>query len=301
MSAYPPSVFRPGTTRMQTRLISVAAVPVSRSKPNDQFKFVVGALYQRAVADGLPENLPLAGDYVQSRMTQERLKDSFQLYNATATVDLDVATITSATAYLTREQLQSRDVSAYFLGGPIVLPDDNKSKSFSQEIRVATNPDKPWSDPFLVAFSCIQSRTCCKICNGWAQPDSRSEYAAVLTGTSLGPDDIFYRFTERNKADQLAAFGEIAVKPVDTVRISAGLRIAKFERTTSGFAEGALNGGTDSISSRRRNRSKHPISRSSSSPIATASIMSAPPRDSGSASRIIRCPRPVLRTSQRSA
>ncbi|WP_447751216.1 TonB-dependent receptor [Sphingopyxis fribergensis] len=214
-------------------------------KPNDQFKFVVGALYQRAVADGLPENLPLAGDYVQSRMTQERLKDSFQLYNATATVDLDVATITSATAYLTREQLQSRDVSAYFLGGPIVLPDDNKSKAFSQEIRVATDPDKPLSVLFGGFFLHSKSNVLQDL--QWlGTPASRSEYAAVLTGTSLGPDDIFYRFTERNKADQLAAFGEIAVKPVDTVRISAGLRIAKFERTTSGFAEGALNGGTDS-------------------------------------------------------
>jgi outer membrane receptor protein involved in Fe transport len=73
---------------------------------------------------------------------------------------------------------------------------------------------------------------------------SRSEYAAVLTGAPLGANEVFYRFDERNKADQLAAFGEISVKPLETVRLSAGIRIANFNRTTSAFTEGALNGGT---------------------------------------------------------
>lgn len=212
-------------------------------KPSDQFKFVVGALYQKATAHGLPENLPSAGDYVQSRTTQERLEDSFQIYNATATVDLNSITFTSATAYLTRHQLQSRDVSAYFIDGPVVLPDDNKSTSFSQELRVATNPDKPLS--MLVGGFFLHSTSNVVQDAQWlGTAQSLSEYVAVLTGAPLGANEVFYRFEERNKADQLAAFGEISIKPIETLRLSAGLRVANFNRTTSGFATGALNGGT---------------------------------------------------------
>jgi len=214
-------------------------------RPNDQFKLVVGALYQKATADGLPENLPSAGDYVQSRLTQERLNDSFHLYNATATIDLDSFTFTSATAYLTRHQLQSRDVSAYFIDGPVVLPDDNTSKSFSQEFRIATNPHKPLS-MLVGGFFLHSSSNVLQDAQWLGTAQSLSEYVAVLTGTLLGPDDVFYRFEERNKAEQLAAFGEISFKPVKTVRLSAGLRVANFDRSTSGFATGALNGGTDS-------------------------------------------------------
>lgn len=212
-------------------------------EPNEQFNLVVGALYQRATADGLPENLPSIGDLVQSRMAQERLKDSFQLYNATATVDLGFAAFTSATAYLIREQFQARDVSAFFIDGPLLLPDDNQSKNFSQEIRVATDPDKPVS--MLVGGFFLHSTSNATQDLQWlGTAQSRSEYAAVLTGAPLGTDELLYRFDERNKADQLAAFGEIAFKPLDTVRLSAGIRIAHFNRTTSAFTQGALNGGT---------------------------------------------------------
>lgn len=213
-------------------------------KPNDQFKLVVGALYQEANAHGLPENLPSAGDYVQSRSTQERLQDSFQLYNATATVDLSSITFTSATAYLTRHQLQSRDVSAYFIGGPVVLPDDNRSASFSQEFRAATNPNKPLS-MLVGGFFLHATSNVVQDAQWLGTAQSLSEYVAVLTGAPLGANDVFYRFEEQNKADQLAAFSEISFKPVQTVRVSAGLRIASFNRTTEGFATGALNGGTN--------------------------------------------------------
>nr|KIS29568.1 hypothetical protein TQ38_28070 [Novosphingobium sp. P6W] len=213
-------------------------------QPNEQFKLVVGALYQKAIADGLPENLPSAGDYVQSRTTRERLNDTFQLYNATATVDLDFATFTSATAYLKRHQLQSRDVSAYFIGGPVVLPDDNKSDALSQELRIATNPEKPFS-ALLGGFFLHSTSNVLQDAKWLGTPRSLTGYTTVLTGIPFAPGDVFYRFEERNKADQLAAFGEISFKPIEALRFSAGLRIANFNRTTRGFATGLLNGGTD--------------------------------------------------------
>lgn len=213
-------------------------------KPNDQFKLALGALYQKATADGLPENLPSAGDYVQSRTFQERLNDSFHLYNATATVDLASVTFTSATAYLKRHQLQSRDVSAYFIGGPVVLPDDNRSASFSQELRLATDPKKPLS-LLMGGFFLHSTSNVLQDAKWLGTAQSLSEYVAVLTGAPLGVSEVFYRFEEHNKADQLAAFGEISFKPIETVRLSAGLRVANFDRTTRGFATGALNGGTD--------------------------------------------------------
>jgi outer membrane receptor protein involved in Fe transport len=212
-------------------------------QPTDQFKLQLGALYQRAVADGLPENLPTAGDYVQSRMTQEKLKDAFQLYDATMTVDLGVASVTSATAFLKRRQYQGRDSSAFFLGGPIFLPDDNDSETFSQEVRIATDADKPVSG--LVGGFFTHGRATALQEIAWRGTDqSKSEFIAVLTGAPLAAGEPIYRFEQRNKADQLAAFGEISVKPFAALKLTAGVRVAKFNRTTTEFTEGALNGGT---------------------------------------------------------
>lgn len=211
-------------------------------KPSSEFKLVLGALYQRATGNGLPENLPSAGDYIQSRGFPERLRDTFQLYNATATADLGPATFTSATAYLVREQIQSRDVSAFFAGGPILLTDDNRNNTFSQELRLATDPEKPFSALlggfFLHATSNVSQDA------AWVgAAQSRSEYAAALTGATITANDQLFLFNEKNKADQLAAFGELSFKPFTGFRIAAGLRIAKYERTTNQVSQGAFNGG----------------------------------------------------------
>lgn len=226
-------------------------------QPSGEFKLQVGALYQKAVADGLPENLPTLGDFRQSRMTTERLKDAFQLYDATMTIDLGVATVTSATAFLKREQVQVRDASAFFLNAPVLIADDNKSDVFSQELRIATDPEKPVS--FLAGGFYTHGRSTGLQDIGWlGTSQSRSEFSELLTGAPLAANDVFYRFDEHNKAEQLAAFGQVSVSPVERVKLTGGVRVAQFSRVTTALNEGSLNGGTSVDISRAKETTTTP-------------------------------------------
>lgn len=211
-------------------------------QPNDALKINLGALYQHAQSNGLPENLPSLGTYVQSRALRERLKDAFQLYNATISYDLGIASVTSATAYVKRDQLQSRDLSSFFVGAPVSLADDNSNKNFTQEIRIASDPARPIAI-LLGAFYTRSTSHATQDTRWLGTGSSLTEFGAAVLGAAVTPDDILYKRDDHNIGKQIAGFGEVSFSPVKTVKLSAGLRVARYNLSTSASADGVLNGG----------------------------------------------------------
>lgn len=216
-------------------------------QPTGRLKLVVGALYQRSVANGLTENLPSLGYYMQSRFRGERLKDKFQLYNVTLSYDLGIVALTSATAYFKRSQLQDRDVSPFFLGAPLSLADNNRNKNFTQEIRIASTPGKPLSVLLGGFYSRATSRATQDLAWGGTR-QSLSEFAAATLGGIVTPGDALFRRNDHNKGEQIAGFGELSYSPTKAVKLTAGLRVARYSLPTDAFATGVFNGGTTSYS-----------------------------------------------------
>lgn len=217
-------------------------------RPTDRFKITLGGVYQKSVANGLTDNLPSLGAFKQSRMFGEGLEDDLKLASLTATYELDGAQITSATAYLDREQTQDRDVSVFFLNAPLRLIQSNHNKNFTQELRIASSGD----GPFTWLLGGFYSKTTARAVGNmqWlGTPQSVFEFTSLLTalGALNGPvtiDQPLFRRNDRNKGEQIAGFGEIGYAITDTVTASAGLRVANYKLATLGFGDGAFSGGT---------------------------------------------------------
>lgn len=216
-------------------------------QPTEVLKINLGAMYQRSVAGGLPENLPTMGDYVQARFLAERLKDVFRLYNGTVAYDFGIASVTSATAFLKRSQLQDRDVSAFFVGTPLSLADGNSNKNFTQEIRVASDPGKPLS-VLLGGFYSRSTSRATQDANWSGTDQSLTEFAGALLGATVAPGDTLFKRDDSNKGTQVAGFGQVSFAPVEMVKLTAGLRIARYKLSTEASADGVLNGGASGYS-----------------------------------------------------
>lgn len=220
-------------------------------QPVEVLKINLGAMYQRSIADGLPENLPGLGTYVQSRFLNEKLRDAFELYNATISYDFGIASITSATAYLKRDQLQDRDVSSFFLGTPMSLADVNSNKNFTQEIRVESDQNQPIS---LLAGGFYSHSTSRATQDAAWQGTNQSltEFANAALGAAVAPGDTLYRRDDGNKGEQIAGFGQVSYAPIETVKLTAGLRVARYTLATEASADGVLNGGPSGYSIRTK-------------------------------------------------
>lgn len=210
-------------------------------QPTEKLEIVLTALAQRSKANGLPENMPTLGTYTQSRFLPEMLKDNYQLYDALINYDLGFGRLTSVTAYVNRSQVQYRDVSASFLGAPISLDDDNENKNFSQEIRFSSDA----LNPFGILIGGFYSRTTAHAIqdaawHGTAQ--SLPEFTSVLLGSPVAAGSSLFHKNDRNVGEQLSGFGELSYRPIESLKLSAGLRVANYTLTTDAFQDGALNG-----------------------------------------------------------
>ncbi|MEA1674666.1 TonB-dependent receptor plug domain-containing protein [Nitrospirillum sp. BR 11163] len=210
-------------------------------QPTEKLEIFLTALAQRSKANGLPENMPTLGTYTQSRFLPEMLKDNYQLYDALINYDLGFGRLTSVTAYVNRSQVQYRDVSASFLGAPISLDDDNENKNFSQEIRFSSDA----LNPFGILLGGFYSRTTAHAIqdaawHGTAQ--SLPEFTSVLLGSPVAAGSSLFHKNDRNVGEQLSGFGELSYRPIESLKLSAGLRVANYTLTTDAFQDGALNG-----------------------------------------------------------
>ena len=144
-------------------------------QPNERFSITLGAMRQD-LTQGAPNTIdspPLTETHYQPFDVTEPFKDTFDLWTATAKLNFDSFQIVSATAYWDRQQNQTQDISEamqYYIGGffgpPAAWPfgaqqtvtegggtfygfgagtisEDDYTRQFSEELRVASTGDGP--------------------------------------------------------------------------------------------------------------------------------------------------------------
>ena len=144
-------------------------------QPNDRFNLTFGAMRQD-LTQGAPNTIdspPLTETHYQPFDVVEPFKDTFDLWTATAKLNFDPFQIVSATAYWDRQQNQTQDISEamqYYIGGffgppsawpfgaqqtvsegggtfygfgPGTISEDDYTRQFSEELRIASTGDGP--------------------------------------------------------------------------------------------------------------------------------------------------------------
>lgn len=144
-------------------------------EPNERFNLTLGAMRQD-LTQGAPNTIdspPLTETHYQPFDVVEPFKDTFDLWTATAKLNFDAFQIVSATAYWDRQQNQTQDISEamqYYIGGffgpPAAWPfgaqqtvsegggtfygfgagtisEDDYTRQFSEELRIASTGDGP--------------------------------------------------------------------------------------------------------------------------------------------------------------
>jgi iron complex outermembrane recepter protein len=144
-------------------------------QPNDSFSLTFGAMHQN-LQQGAPNTIdspPLNETHYQPFDVAEPFKDTFDLYTLTAKANFEPFQVTSATAYWSRQQNQTQDISEAmqdyiggFFGPPAAFPfsptqtvtegggtffglgaatisEDDYTRQFSEELRMASTGDGP--------------------------------------------------------------------------------------------------------------------------------------------------------------
>jgi len=129
------------------------------AEPLDALKIDATAMYQKITAGGyneydLPPGIPSA--HYQPFNNFEPIFDEFRLYGVTVTYDMSFAQLTSATAYYSREESQTSDVSEalYSVVGlfgvtasqfiQIPFTESDSTRQFSEELRLASTGKGPF-------------------------------------------------------------------------------------------------------------------------------------------------------------
>jgi outer membrane receptor protein involved in Fe transport len=144
-------------------------------QPNDRFSLTLGAMHQNLQQGALNiiDSPPLNEVHYQPFDVSEPFKDTFDLYSMTVKMNFDPFQVTSATAYWNRQQNQTQDISEAmqdfiggFFGPPAAFPflpnqtvtegggtffglgagsisEDDYTRQFSEELRVASTGDGP--------------------------------------------------------------------------------------------------------------------------------------------------------------
>jgi len=226
------------------------------AEPLDALKIDATAMYQKITAGGyneydLPPGIPSA--HYQPFNNFEPIFDEFRLYGVTVTYDMSFAQLTSATAYYSREESQTSDVSEalYSVVGlfgvtasqfiQIPFTESDSTRQFSEELRLASTGKGPFQWIGGLYFSRFESI--------FSEYNASQPLAFISTGgAAANPDGIIYQAHNPYHMKQYAVFGEGTYALTDTLKLTAGLRWYKFEsradEETAGFATGSGNAGT---------------------------------------------------------
>jgi len=239
-------------------------------QPADGLKIDATALYQKINAGGyneydLPPGDPTA--HYQPFNNDEPIFDEFRLYGLTVTYDMSFAQLTSATAYYSREESQTSDVSEalYSVAGEfgvsipqfyqIPFNETDTTRQFSEEIRLASTGSGPFQWIGGLFFSNFESI--------FSEYNASAPLAFIgAGGAAANPDGIIYQAHNPYHLKQYAAFGEGTYALTDTLKLTAGVRYYKFDsradEETSGFATDSGNAGATYNSFTQSNSGANP-------------------------------------------
>jgi iron complex outermembrane recepter protein len=237
-------------------------------QPSDNISIIPRVVYQKVTADGFNRqdayNL-FANPFTTTRpaidlrerqqflLLDEKFVDETMLADLTANIDIGAVTLTSITSYIDREILASRDASALTgsvsvdLGFPeasVSLPsnlrDTTDLKTFTQEVRLASNGDGPFQWLIGGFYSDIDRFYRQRL----PTPGYDAVTDAVLgAGTSAAvrngfPANSPYNADLPYDIKQLAVFGEASYE-IGRLTLTAGGRYYDFEETRR-FVSGGL-------------------------------------------------------------
>jgi outer membrane receptor protein involved in Fe transport len=239
-------------------------------QPADGLKIDATALYQKITAGGyneydLPPGDPTA--HYQPFNNDEPIFDEFRLYGLTVTYDMSFAQLTSATAYYSREESQTSDVSEalYSVAGEfsvsipqfyqIPFNETDTTRQFSEEIRLASTGSGPFQWIGGLFFSNFESI--------FSEYNASAPLAFIgAGGAAANPDGIIYQAHNPYHLKQYAAFGEGTYALTDVLKLTVGVRYYKFDsradEETSGFATDSGNAGATYNSFTQSNSGANP-------------------------------------------
>jgi iron complex outermembrane receptor protein len=186
------------------------------AKPSERLTISALAMYQKITLGGYDEyDLPpgLPGYHFQPNNAKEPISDTFQLYGLTATYGLGFADLTSATAYYTRTESQTQDVSEalyslFPLYGfnstqfyPSPFNETDVTHQFSGELRLTSKGTGRlrWTlGGFYSQFESI-----------FQESNSQKDFVATIPGAlATNPDGVLYQANNPYAIDQYGVFGE---------------------------------------------------------------------------------------------
>lgn len=172
------------------------------------------------------------------------ISDNLKAYSATLNYQLDGATITSATSYLDKRNVNRTSLerllsAALAYNSPSPLVDTTHVEDFTQELRIVSSAQSPFNYLFGLFFQHHK--------RGFTQDgtvpgiDRHVGIGSIDLGTPQ-PDGLFYG-TQNIDEKQWAAFGEVSYELAPGLAATAGLRAFSFNERYNTYGSGLLNGG----------------------------------------------------------
>ena len=218
------------------------------AKPTERLTFNALAIYQKIRLGGYDEyDLPpgLPGYHFQPNNTQEPISDRFELYGLTATYDLGFADLTSATAYYTRTESQTQDVSealysllplygyasTQFYTSP--FNETDTTHQFSEELRATSKGHGKLRWTVGLFYSNFKSV--------FAESNNLPSFVATIPGAlATNPDGVLYQANNPYRIRQYGVFGEGTYSFGQGWKLTAGARWYKFDSTANEETTGLL-------------------------------------------------------------
>ena len=224
------------------------------AQPTADLKIETTAIYQKItlgdydeydLPPGIPENR------YQPNNNSEPIKDEFKLFGVTATYDLSFAQLTSATAYYTRTESQTQDVSEALYS---LLPlygvtlnhfyqsgfnETDTTRQFSEELRLASTGTGALQWIVGGFFSRFESI--------FDEYNANIPIIETIPGQlAVNPQGILYQANNPYHIKQYAVFGEGTYAFNENWKLTVGLRWYRFDsdanEETSGFVADSGNG-----------------------------------------------------------
>lgn len=224
-------------------------------QPSDALRIDALAMYQRIEMGDYDEyDLPpgIPDEHFQPFNLDEPFYDEFRLYGLTVNYDFSLAELTSATAYFSRGESQTSDVSEalYSVAGlfgtslptfyPIPFNETDSTRQFSEELRLASTGQGPLQWIGGLYFANFESI--------FTEYNASVPLAYIsVGGAAANPLGIIYQAHNPYHVKSYAAFGEGTWAFTDALKLTVGARYYKYEsradEETSGFATDSGNAG----------------------------------------------------------
>lgn len=195
---------------------------------NDVFTATLSALYQHTQLGGGSDYNSVLGDLLHSTIYAEPIDTTFNLYNATLDWNIGTATLTSSSSYSIYDRTTKTDFTDFL--GTILAPlpslssQGQHSKSFAQEVRIASDPQQPLRGVAgLYYFTVDEDSYEHDVSQGLFDLLDSAGIPIAGTPFDVGQDVIFTDQATQERR-QFAVFGELSYSITDTLSATVGAR-----------------------------------------------------------------------------